>query len=151
MEHWNAFANGFVAGSPLMVLGAALAVGLVSYLLVRLMMRVRWLRIVMRIGYFAGVAGLVGLAAYSLSYYQLEAWLPLGGSVLMDLAGTPLVWPLGAVVVAAGLALKKPVPPRHGIRVASEPPVEKARPAEAEPQSEAEPDAAPVGPWRQAA
>ena len=105
------------AGDPLAYAILALFAALATYALVRRLMRVRWLRILMRVGYFLGVVALVGLAGLTLAYYKLEAWGSVSGSVVVELLGSPATWVAIASVVAIGLALRKPVPPRHGIRV----------------------------------
>ena len=150
---WQSLVDAFGAGDPLLFAGLAFAAGLAAYGLVRRLMRVGWLRLAMRIGYFGGVAALVTGAALALTYYHVEAWLPVLGGATAELFASPLSWIAAAVVIAAGLALRRPVPRTVGGVRLSDP-----RPAADPPRQD---DDAPEpgngdtnvirGPWRDAA
>ena len=145
-EHWNAFTSGVASGDPLVFVAFALLAALVAYGLVRRLMRVRWLRILLRVSFFGGVVALVAVATIFLSYYQWQSWGSIVGSILANAFAMPALWVLAAAVVATGLALRRPVPPNHGIHIAQQPLRETAKPAEKQSETNVI-----EGPWRRAA
>lgn len=87
---------------------ALLAVPL-TFALTRLMMRRRWLRILLRLGFWTGVAGLVTLAALFGSLYRFEAWLPIGAEISGDLAALRGAWVVLGALCGVVWALRRPV------------------------------------------
>ena len=88
--------------------GSALAAVLAAFGVTRLMMRRRWLRILLQVGFWTGVAGLVTLAGLFLWLYQFDAWLPIGMELTADLATLRGAWVALGALVGVTAALRRP-------------------------------------------
>lgn len=95
--------------SDLGVVLLAVVVAVMSYVVTRLMMRRRWLRIVLNLAVWTAIAGIVAYAALFLLYYRLDAWLPLGWSLVSGLAAMRATWVVFGFALGAVLALRRPV------------------------------------------
>ena len=104
MPDWNA-----VWASDLTWAVLALAAVLLAFAVTRLMMRRRWLRILLQIGFWTGVAGLVTLAGLFLWLYQFDAWLPIGLELTGDLAALRGAWVVLGGLTGMVAALRRPV------------------------------------------
>ena len=111
--------------SDLGVVLVSLVVAVASYAATRLMMRRRWLRILLNLAVWTAIAGIVAYATLFLLYYRLDAWLPLGWSLVSGLVAMRATW------VAFGFALGAVLALRRGVRDRSEPVVTAAGPDEA--------------------
>lgn len=103
MPDWD-----LVWASDLTWAGLALAAVLAAFALTRLMMRRRWLRVLLQVGFWTGVAGLVTLAGLFLWLYQFDAWLPVGAELTGDLAALRGAWVVLGGLVGVVVALRRP-------------------------------------------
>ena len=104
MPDWSA-----VWASDLFWAGSALLAWPLAFGVTRLMMRRRWLRILLHAGFWTGVAGLVALAVLFASLYRFEAWLPVGMELGGDLAALRGAWVALGGLLGAAMALRRPV------------------------------------------